>query len=83
MKLFFELFRGLRLQLSGVFGISLHYSYSFLVVLTECSYRKSSPSGIFSFLCNYSYMIQWFLNFKCHDYERIVLYGKSMQALID
>ena len=36
----FELFRGLQLQLSGVFRINLHYSYSFLVFLAECSYRK-------------------------------------------
>ena len=32
---FSELLRGLQLQLSGVFRINLHYSYSFHV-LTEC-----------------------------------------------
>ena len=42
----FELFRGLLLQLSGVCRINLHYSYSFLVLVAECSYRKEFPSGI-------------------------------------
>ena len=42
----FELFRGLQLQLSGVFRMNLHYSYSFVVYLAECSYRKYFPSGI-------------------------------------
>ena len=42
----FELFRGLQLQLSGVFRIKKHYSYSFLMFLAECSYRKEFPSGI-------------------------------------
>ena len=36
----FELFRGLQLQLSGVFRNNLHCSYSFLVFLWVCSYRK-------------------------------------------
>ena len=36
----FELFRGLQLQLSGVFRINKHHSYSFLVVLAERSYGK-------------------------------------------
>ena len=36
----FELFRGLQLQLSGVFRINEHYSYSFFVFPRECSYRN-------------------------------------------
>ena len=36
----FEFFRGLQLQLSGVFRINLHYSYSLLVFRAEWSYRK-------------------------------------------
>ena len=53
----FELFRGLQLQLSGVCRINWHYSYSFLVLVAECSYRIEVPSGIFGKFCNYSYMI--------------------------
>ena len=40
-------FRGLQLQLSEVFSINLHSSYSFLLVLAERSYRKQFISGIF------------------------------------
>ena len=37
---YFRIFRGLQLQLSGVFRINSHYGYSFLVFLAKCSYRK-------------------------------------------
>ena len=46
----FELFRRLKLQLSGVCRINLHYSYSFLVLVSECSYRKKSPQKFSEFL---------------------------------
>ena len=42
-------FRGSQLRLSVVFRVSLHYSYSFLVLLPECSCRNSYPLGIFKF----------------------------------
>ena len=41
----FELLRELQLHLSGLFQIILHYSYSFLVHLRECSQRNNSPQG--------------------------------------
>ena len=36
----FKLFMRLQLQLSGVFRINYHYSYSLLIFLAEWSYRK-------------------------------------------
>ena len=64
----FELLRGIQLQLSGVFRINSHCSYSFLVFLTECSYRKSSPSWILKNILRlqlhdlilFEFKIKWF-----------------------
>ena len=36
----FEFFGGLQLQLLGVNRIHLHYSYSFLALFAQSSYRK-------------------------------------------
>ena len=64
------------------------YSYSFqgssksalqlqFVFLAECSYRDNSPQEFSRFFCDYSYMIQWLLNFhweiKGRFRKRVVL----------
>ena len=60
----FELiiFRGLQLQLSGVFQINYHCSYSFLVFPAECQIQEIQDFSVI--FCNYSYMISlfWILN---------------------
>ena len=42
---YFRIIFGLQLQLSGVFGINEHYSYSFLVFLAEMELQEIIPLG--------------------------------------
>ena len=53
----FKLFKGLQLQLSGVFRINSHYSHSFLVFLQNGVAGNHSPREFPSIFGNYSYMI--------------------------
>ena len=47
MKLLFWILGGSTVTVS-CFWINSHHSYSFVVLLSECSYRKEFPSGIFN-----------------------------------
>ena len=65
-------FRGLQLQLSGVFPINSRYGYSFLVCLAECRYRIAfaSESGIYkNFLQLWLHEQQHFFSISLHFFS--------------
>ena len=74
----FKSFKGLQFQLSGVWRISLHYSYSFLVLFAECSNRNKFPSWLFKKLLQLQlHDFKGFSMFNCNEFEKNGASSKS------